>query len=69
MPVDCARALPLGNVARETWFGAKPKFDKMPPMNEISDFDAGFICGLVTGEGSFTLRSQATRTRNQASSR
>ena len=54
MPVDCARASPLGNVARETCFGAKHKFDKMPPMNEISDFDAGFICGLVTGEGSFT---------------
>src|SRR5437870_3357574 len=53
MPVDCARASPLGNVARETCFGAKHKFDKMPPMNEISDFDAGFICGLVTGEGSF----------------
>lgn len=24
------------------------------PMSRITEFDAGFICGLVTGEGSFT---------------
>jgi LAGLIDADG DNA endonuclease family protein len=23
-------------------------------MSRVSDFDAGFICGLVAGEGSFT---------------